>query len=100
MASILRNPGTVYGVHYDKVPLELVAGADRSFPASWITADGCDVTDEFVRYARPLVGDDMVSVPLIDGRQRLSRLSPLFAAKKLSSYTPQADRPAKKISAT
>ena len=30
--------------------------------------DGCDVTDDFVRYAKPLVGDDMLTLPLVDGR--------------------------------
>ena len=38
-------------------------------------AAGTDVTDEFVRYARPLVGDDMITLPMIDGRQRLARLA-------------------------
>ena len=31
------------------------------------------MTDEFVRYARPLVGEDMVTLPMIDGRQRMTR---------------------------
>ena len=64
MATILREPGPVYGVRYDRVPLEQVAASERNFPADWITKDGFDVTDEFVRYARPLVGEDMVSLPL------------------------------------
>jgi 6-phosphofructokinase 1 len=51
-----------------------------------------DVTDEFVRYARPLVGEDMVSLPMIGGRQRLTRFEPRYAAQKLSPYVPQADR--------
>lgn len=92
MSTILREPGPVYNVRYDKVPLEQVANSERAFPANWITADGCDVTDDFVRYARPLVGDEMVTLPLIDGRQRLSRLAPIFAAQKLPKYVPQADR--------
>ena len=43
---------------------------------------GCDVTDEFVRYARPLVGDDMVGLPMVDGRQRLARFAPLYGRKE------------------
>ena len=54
--------------------------------------DGTDVTDEFVRYARPLIGDDWPSLPLVDGRLRLARLQPLFAGQKLPQYVPQADR--------
>jgi len=49
-----------------------------------------DVTDDFVRYARPLIGEDWPSVPLVDGRQRFARLRPLFAEKKLPPYIPQA----------
>ena len=92
MATILRNPGPIYSVRYDKVPLAEVANSERSFPAEWIAPSGFDVTDDFVRYARPLVGNDMLSLPMIDGRQRLARLKPLFADKKLPAYVPQADR--------
>ena len=92
MSTILREPGPVYNVRYDKVPLEQVANSEREFPAHWITADGCDVTDDFVRYARPLVGEEMVTLPMIDGRQRLSRLAPIFAEQRLPKYVPQADR--------
>ena len=54
-------------------------------------ASGWDVTDDFVRYARPLVGEDMVSLPLVDGRQRLARMKPIYADQKLPAYTLQAD---------
>ena len=91
MATILRDPGSIYRVRYDKVPLEVVANSERKFPSSWIAPGGCDVTDEFVRYARPLVGEEMLSLPLIDGRQRLTCFEPLFAERKLPKYTLQAD---------
>jgi len=92
MATILREPGDVYTVRYDKVPLEQVANSERKFPAQWIAPSGCDVTDEFIRYARPLVGEDMVNLPLVDGRQRLTRFQPIMAEKKLPAYVPQAGR--------
>ncbi|MBC7353033.1 MAG: hypothetical protein H5U08_11795 [Thermogutta sp.] len=92
MATILRNPGPVYTVRYDKVPLKVVANSERKFPKQWIAPSGNDVTDDFIRYARPLIGDDMLTLPMIDGRQRLTRLQPIFAEKKLPSYIPQADR--------
>jgi 6-phosphofructokinase 1 len=92
MATILRQPGDVYAVTYDQVPLSEVANSERKFPASWIADSGFDVTDDFVRYAKPLVGEGMVSLPMIDGRQRMTRLQPLFAAQKLPAYLPQADR--------
>lgn len=92
MATILRAPGLIYAVRYDKVPLREVANSERTFPAHWITPDGNDVTDDFVRYAKPLVGEDTPSLPCCDGRLRLARLSPLFVERKLPSYIPQADR--------
>ena len=93
MATILRHPGSVYSVYYDKVPLAEVANSERTFPAAWIAESGCDVTDEFVRYAKPLVGEGLVSLPMVDGRQRLARLEPRYASQKLPPYVPQADRP-------
>jgi 6-phosphofructokinase 1 len=92
MATILREPGPIYSAKYDKVPLEKVAAADRSFPKQWISANGYDVTDDFVRYAMPLVGEDMVTLPMVGGRQRLTRFEPIHAPQKLPSYVPQADR--------
>ncbi|HUT10025.1 MAG TPA: diphosphate--fructose-6-phosphate 1-phosphotransferase [Thermoguttaceae bacterium] len=92
MSTILRNPGPIYSVRYDKVPLPEVANSERTFPAAWIDPSGCDVTDDFVRYARPLVGNDMIGLPTLDGRQRLTRFEPIYAAQKLAKYVPQADR--------
>jgi 6-phosphofructokinase 1 len=92
MATILREPGSVYRVRYDKVPLEAMANSERKFPAAWIAPSRRDVTDEFVAYARPLIGDDWPTVPLIDGRQRFARFAPIFAEKKCKPYLPQALR--------
>ena len=96
MATILRQPGSIYNVYYDKVLLELVANSERSFPNAWISPHGSDVTDEFVAYARPLIGDSWPSIPLIDGRQRFAQLKPIMAEQKLPSYELQAVRAAKK----
>jgi 6-phosphofructokinase len=92
MATILREPGPLYNVRYDKVPLELVANSERAFPEAWIAPTRVDVTDDFVRYARPLIGDEWPSIPLVDGRQRFARLKPIFAEKRLADYVPQTHR--------
>ncbi len=92
MSTILRDEGSIYRVRYDDVPLETVANSERHFPAAWISESGTDVTDDFVRYAKPLVGEDMVSLPLVGGRARLARLEKIYAEQKLPSYAPQADR--------
>ncbi len=92
MATILRNDSPEYGVHYDQVPLPEVANSEREFLDSWISPDGIDVTDDFVNYAQPLVGEDWVSIPMNRGRLRLAQLEALFADQKLRKYVPQADR--------
>ncbi len=92
MATILRVSDTPYTVRYDKVPLELVANSERRFPTAWIAPSRLDVTDEFVRYARPLIGESWPSVPLVDGLQRFARLRPVWAEKRLAEYVPQAYR--------
>ncbi len=92
MSTILREPGVIYNVRYDKVPLEKVANSERTFPKEWIAPNGIDVTDDFVRYAKPLVGEDWPSVPVIDGRQRFTRFKPIFEKKKLPDYALQALR--------
>ncbi len=92
MASILRTDRENYTVEYGKAPLREVANSERHFPQEWITPCGTDVTDDFIKYARPLIGDNWVSVPVIDGRIRLARMKPIFADQKLDKYVPQADR--------
>ena len=95
MSTILREPGPLYSVRYDKAPLEKVANSERKFLDNWISPCGMDVTDEFVKYAKPLLGEDWVSVPMIDGRMRMAQLEMKFADQKLEKYIPQADRESK-----
>jgi 6-phosphofructokinase 1 len=92
MSTILRRPGPIYCVDYDKVPLELVANSEREFPGNWIAPNRTDVTDDFVNYALPLIGEDWPSVPLVGGRQRFARLIPAMAERRLPAYVPQGHR--------
>ena len=92
MATILRQPGPAYAVRYDKVPLEVVANSVRHIPDAWLTKDRWDVTDDFVRYARPLIGEDWPPLPLEDGLQRFARLTPVFVDTKLDTYVPVRHR--------
>jgi len=87
MGTILREPGETYCVRYDKAPLAEVANSERTFPKSWIDANGYDVTDEFVRYAQPLIGQQWPDVPLENGLQRFARFNPVFVQKKLPTYS-------------
>ena len=55
--AIRRAPGDAYSVSYVVVPLQAVAKNTRSMPDAFISPDGNDVTQAFIDYARPLVGD-------------------------------------------
>ena len=88
MATILRQPGEIYHVKFDKVPLEQVANSERFFPQQWIAENGVDVTDEFIDYALPLIGSDSPAIPMAKGFQRFASLEPIFAEQTLPGYVP------------
>ena len=88
MATILRRPGKAYDVFFDKVSLDIVANSVRYLPKSWIAPGGLDVTDDFIDYAMPLIGDGWPDVPMEKGLQRFARLDLRFIDKKLPDYVP------------
>jgi 6-phosphofructokinase 1 len=92
MSTLLRSAGLIYSVAYDKVGLQKVANSERAFPKAWLAPSKADVTDAFVAYARPLIGEDWASVPLVGGIQRFARLRRVFAEKRCPAYVPQAYR--------
>jgi 6-phosphofructokinase 1 len=93
MATILRDRDrSGYSIHYDKVPLEQVANSERFFPERWISSSRIDVTDEYLDYAAPLIGEDWVSVPMVKGLPRFARIARKFAPKALPEYVPQTYR--------
>ena len=92
MATILRAPGMEYRAVFDKVPLELVANSERFIPKEWISKDGVDITDDFVRYAMPLIGDGWPDIDMERGLQRFARLDIRFVDKRLDAYVPQRFR--------
>lgn len=87
MVTIRRAQGPAYRAEYGTIPLTEVAGKDRPFPKKWIALSKVDVEDDFVRYARPLLGEDLVSVPIVDGRLRFARLRPDFAKRRCPNYS-------------
>ena len=88
MATILRKPGETYQVYYDKVPLQDVANSSRTLPPSWISDDELDVTDDFVRYAKPLIGEGWPEIRIHDGLQRFARIEVALIDKLLPDYIP------------
>lgn len=92
MATILRKPGDKYQAYYDKVPLEAVANSERFLPREWLAPSGIDVTDGFIGYAAPLIGDSWPEICLENGLQRFARFDAKFIVKKAPAYIPQRMR--------
>ena len=88
MATILRKPGDTYQPYFDKVDLLTVANSVRYLPKDWIAPSGIDVTDDFIKYAQPLIGDGWPAVPMSGGLQRFSQLDIKFIDAKLDDYIP------------
>ncbi len=88
MSTILRRGTAEYTPYYEKVDLAEIANSERHLPQAWITPDGHDVTDDFIRYARPLIGEENPPIPMERGLQRFARLNIRFAEQKLPAYRP------------
>ena len=53
MLGFLRNGD--YSVKIVENPVSEIANVERVVPDSYISENGCDVTEEYMRYARPLI---------------------------------------------
>lgn len=54
--AIRRRPGAKYQVYFERVPLRNVAKETRHMSDAFINKAGNDVTEAFLKYARPLAG--------------------------------------------
>lgn len=88
MATILRAHGQPYRPRYERVPLTAVANSERRLPSHWIAPGGTDVTDDFVRYAEPLIGSCWPEVKIERGLQRFARIEMKLIEKRLPAYVP------------
>ena len=88
MATILRAKEQAYRAVYTKVALRTVANSERHLPKNWISPEGIDVTDEFIRYAQPLIGDGWPEIPVENGLQRFARLNQQLVEKCVEPYIP------------
>lgn len=55
--AIIREPGEKYAVTYEQTELRNVAKETKSLPDEFINEAGNNVTEAFVRYAKPLIGE-------------------------------------------
>ena len=65
-----------------------MANSVRHLPRHWISKNRLDVTDEFIRYAMPLIGKEDPEVKIIDGLQRFARLDRRFIDRLTPEYQP------------
>jgi 6-phosphofructokinase 1 len=91
MATILREetaPG--YHAYYSKVSLEVIANTARQLPRDWIASSGTDVTDAYIRYAMPLIGEGprVLGVAGQGGLQDFANLDRTPAPKICRDYIP------------
>ena len=66
MVAFERLEGDTYQIDYVLKDVNIICNQEKCVPASWITEDGSDVTDDFIRYARPLIQGE-VTVPTENG---------------------------------
>ena len=66
MVAFERLDGDDYQIDYVLKDVKVICNQEKCVPATWITADGSDVTEDFIRYARPLIQGE-VTVPTEDG---------------------------------
>jgi len=59
MVTLLRAPGKAYRCTTGLVALEKVAAATKSMPGNFISKEGNGMTEEYRRYAMPLIGDPL-----------------------------------------
>ena len=66
MVAFERLDGDDYQIDYVLKDVNVICNQEKCVPAAWITEDGSDVTEAFIRYARPLIQGE-VTVPTEDG---------------------------------
>ena len=55
MITLNRNGDDPYQCGTSAYDIHAIANVERPVPAEWITEDGCDVNEGYVKYARPLI---------------------------------------------
>ena len=81
MVCYARKAGDKYECEYKLLPLELAANTEKTVPLEWITNNGTGISEEFVKYALPLIQGDP-ECPKEDGLPRFARLKKVAVAKK------------------
>ncbi len=59
MVTLDRAPGPTYEISYGLAPLDKIANVEHKLPDTYINDAGNGVTEAFVEYAQPLIGDPL-----------------------------------------
>lgn len=81
MVCYARKDGKDYVCEYKLLPLELAANTEKTVPLEWITDNGTGISDEFVKYALPLIQGEPKLVKE-DGLPRFAKLKKVLVKKK------------------
>ncbi len=66
MAAIQRDSTDPYVWSLTQAPLEKVANMEKMFPDAWISEKGNNITEDFRRYALPLIGEPFPPFAVLD----------------------------------
>ncbi len=77
MTAVFRENSENYKAGYSIVDVTKVCNMEKCVPESWITKNGTDISDDFIKYALPLI-QGFVEIPKKDGL-------PYFAYRKTNN---------------
>ncbi len=81
MVCYARAEGDEYKCEYKLLPLELAANTEKTVPMEWIINNGTGISDEFVKYAMPLIQGEP-EMRKENGLPRFAKLKKVFVEKR------------------
>ncbi len=85
MVTLVRTGKDAYAVETRLAPLTEIANGVNAFPADWIGEDGMSISQEFVKYALPLIQGE-IQLPFEQGLPRYAQITPLKVARRLEKF--------------
>lgn len=80
MVGFERESGDEYVCKTKLLPLDKVANTEKKVPLEWINKDGNFVTEDYIKYALPLIQGES-KPPVEDGLPRFAKLKKVLATK-------------------
>lgn len=77
MITLDRNGNDPYQCGTSAYDIHAIANVERKVPDEWITEDGTGLTEEYIRYARPLIMGELLPI-FVDGLPRHIVMDELF----------------------